>query len=69
MREYSCTEIGMLAGTAIGGALAVVAFSIYNNALFLIITIIGTIFGLLTGKRIDKKFGCKQYEKKELKLK
>jgi len=55
MRDYSYKEIGMLAGAAIGGALAVIAFSISNNVLFFIIAGVGVAAGIIIGEAADRQ--------------
>lgn len=55
MREYSYTEIGMLAGTAVGGVLSVVGFTFFNHILFLFIVGLGAAAGIYIGKSMDKR--------------
>lgn len=55
MRDYSFSELGMLAGAAIGGAIAVIGFSISGNALFFVIAGIGTAVGIILGKTADMR--------------
>jgi hypothetical protein len=44
-KEYSYTVLGMLIGTAIGGAITVPLFSITGNPLFIAFFGLGTAFG------------------------
>ena len=55
MRDYSFSELGMLAGIAVGGAIAVIGFSISGNALFFIAAGFGTAAGLIIGKAADTR--------------
>jgi len=55
MKEYSHKEIGMLVGTAVGGALAVTCFSIWNEYLLFILAGVGIITGTVAGSFVDKK--------------
>jgi len=52
--DYSYAEIGMLAGAALGGALAVIGFSIWNNALFFACAGLGVGLGIFVGRKIDR---------------
>jgi len=55
MKGYSYREIGMLAGTAIGGGAAVLGFSWSGNAMFFTIAVIGIALGLMIGSSFDNK--------------
>lgn len=55
MEGYTYGEIGMLAGTVIGGVLAVAEFVIWNNFSPLICVVLGLCLGSFTGKLMDKK--------------
>ncbi|MDQ2086106.1 hypothetical protein RBH29_06620 [Herbivorax sp. ANBcel31] len=56
MEGYNYTEIGMLAGTAIGGMLAVTEFIIWNSFSPVMCVVFGVCLGILTGRFIDKRF-------------
>jgi len=55
MRDYSFSEIGMLVGVAVGGAIASIGILATGNALFLGVAAICTAAGILTGTMLDKK--------------
>jgi hypothetical protein len=54
-KEYSYTVLGMLIGTAIGGAITVPLYSITGNPLFIAFFGLGTAFGLIYGAGLDRK--------------
>ena len=56
MRDYSYTELGMLIGTSVGGALSIIAFALYHDNFVFIIAALGTVAGLLTGNILNKKY-------------
>ncbi|HHW48709.1 MAG TPA: hypothetical protein GXX14_08860 [Clostridiaceae bacterium] len=55
MRYYSFSEIGMLIGMAIGGAIASIGILATGSALFLGFGAICTAAGIITGSMFDKK--------------
>ena len=55
MKAYSYSEIGMLVGAAIGGALATGGFVISNDPLFFTLAAIGIAAGVILGNAIDRK--------------
>lgn len=55
MGDYSYSEIGMLAGTAIGGVLAVVGISLTGNLLFLLLASIPIAAGILVGNAFERR--------------
>lgn len=54
MGDYSSIEIGMLAGTVIGGLLALLGFLGTGSALFLLVTVVGAFTGIAAGRLIEK---------------
>ena len=54
MKDYNCAEIGMLAGAAIGGAVAVLGFTLTSNILFFIVALLGVVIGVTIGNRLDR---------------
>ncbi|MFZ5985935.1 MAG: hypothetical protein ACOYWZ_02285 [Bacillota bacterium] len=55
LKGYSYTEIGMLAGAALGGGLAVLGFTIWNSSTTFIFALFGIALGVFTGNVMDKK--------------
>ena len=55
MRDYTCSEIGLLTGMAVGGIFGAIGFSITNNALYFILTGIMIATGISVGSVLDKK--------------
>lgn len=55
MKDYTYSEIGMLAGAALGGSLSVIGFTISDNSLFFTIAAFGIAAGLLLGRILDRK--------------
>ncbi len=53
-RSYSYAGLGMLAGTATGGAIGVLLFVFTQNAVFIAITGVGTAIGLILGAGADR---------------
>jgi len=56
MRDYTCSEIGLLTGMAVGGILGAIGFSATDNALYFILTGIMIITGISVGSMLDKKW-------------
>ncbi len=54
-RKYNYTVLGMLIGTALGGAITVPIFAITGNPIFIAFAGLGTAFGLAYGAGLDKK--------------
>ncbi|WP_010247232.1 hypothetical protein [Acetivibrio cellulolyticus] len=55
MKGYSYTEIGMLLGAAMGGAIAVLGFSIWNSLMSYILVGFSILLGIFAGKIVEKK--------------
>lgn len=55
MEGYTYTEIGMLAGTVIGGMLAIAEFVFWDSFPPLVCVVLGVCLGSFTGKLMDKK--------------
>lgn len=55
MKEYSCAELGMLIGAALGGVLAVTGFSVFNSAWFFLLAGIGVAAGVIIGRKMDMR--------------
>jgi len=53
-RRYSYAALGMLIGTAIGGAFGVLLFVFTQQALFIAIAGVGTAIGLVLGAGADR---------------
>lgn len=55
MHDYTYTEIGMLTGTALGGLLAVIGFSVTGRILYLLVSAIAIALGIVVGNYMDRK--------------
>lgn len=55
VKDYSCSEIGMLIGAAVGGILAILGFSVSNNMLFFAFAAAGIAVGVSIGNLMDKR--------------
>lgn len=55
VKDYTYSEIGMLIGIAVGGAIASVGLQQTRNPVFLVFAVICTLAGTMTGKLIDKR--------------
>lgn len=65
MRDYSSTEIGMLIGIAIGGAISAIGILTTSNPLFLAAAAICTAAGVAIGNMADKKRCLEKVKKRE----
>jgi uncharacterized membrane protein YgaE (UPF0421/DUF939 family) len=54
LKDYTCTEIGMLVGAAIGGGLSLLCFIVSNNSLSFLIAGVGIVIGIAAGSMADK---------------
>ncbi len=54
-RKYSYTQLGMLFGIFIGGGIGVLLFVFTNNPIYISITGIGLVVGLLIGAAKDRQ--------------
>lgn len=54
-RKYSYTQLGMLFGIFIGGGIGVLLFVFTNNPIYISITGIGLVIGLLIGTAKDQQ--------------
>ncbi len=54
MKDYTCTEIGMLMGAAVGGGLSLLCFIVSNNSLSFLVAGIGIAIGIITGSMMDR---------------
>ena len=54
-RQYTPTELGMLFGMIIGGAIGVILFAITNDARWFAITGLGLSLGLGIGAMLDSR--------------
>jgi outer membrane lipoprotein SlyB len=54
-RKYTGTELGMLAGIAIGGGLGTALFASTGQPLFIAATGVGLIIGLIIGSGMDRR--------------
>ena len=59
-REYSYTQLGMLFGIFIGGGVGVLLFVFTNNPLFITMTGLGLVIGLIFGAGFDRQKANKQ---------
>ena len=55
MKNYTCSEIGMLTGAGIGGAISIAGFVFWHNVLIFVFILIGIAAGVLLGNMVDKK--------------
>lgn len=55
INDYSRIEIGMLAGTAIGGIIALIGYLATENVAFLLVSVIGAFAGTAAGKVMERK--------------
>lgn len=53
--DYSKIEIGMLAGTAIGGVFALIGYLASKNVAFLLVSLIGALAGTAVGKILENR--------------
>lgn len=60
MKGYSCAEVGMLIGAALGGILSALGFALTSNYFFLILTVVGIIVGVSIGSGLDRKKDAKK---------
>ena len=61
-KKYNYTQIGMLFGIFIGGAIGVLLFVFTENPLYFTITGIGLVLGLLIGAGKDRQVKSGQDE-------
>ncbi len=54
-RKYSGAELGMLLGMAIGGGLGTILFASTGNPVFIAVTGVGLVVGLIIGTEIDRR--------------
>ena len=54
-RNYTGRELGMLLGIAIGGGMGTILFVTTGNPLFVGLTGVGLVIGVLLGTDIDKR--------------
>ncbi len=54
-RKYTGMELGMLLGIAIGGGLGTILFATTGNPLFVGLTGVGLVIGVVIGAGIDKR--------------
>ncbi len=54
-KKYYYAGIGMIIGTGIGGALAVMAYSYTGNPVLIAFAGVGTALGLIFGAGLDKQ--------------
>ena len=59
-REYSYAQLGMLFGIFIGGGVGVLLFVFTNNPLFITVTGLGLVIGLIFGAGFDRQNANKQ---------
>ena len=59
-REYSYAQLGMLFGIFIGGGVGVLLFVFTNNPLFITLTGLGLVIGLIFGAGFDRQNANKQ---------
>lgn len=53
--DYSKIEIGMLAGTAIGGVIALIGYLASENVAFLLVSLLGALAGTVAGKLLENR--------------
>ncbi|NLE94351.1 MAG: hypothetical protein GX600_01530 [Dehalococcoidia bacterium] len=54
-RKYSGAEFGMLMGMVVGGGLGTILFASTGNPVFIAVTGVGLVVGLITGTEIDRR--------------
>jgi hypothetical protein len=54
-RKYSYTQLGMLFGIFIGGGIGVLLFVFTNNPIYISVTGVGLVVGLLIGAAKDQQ--------------
>ena len=64
MKDYSCSEIGMLTGTTLGGLIALLGFMKTYSVLSFLLTVFGMAAGIFIGDCLDRK---KNYAYAEIK--
>jgi hypothetical protein len=64
-RKNYYTGAGLAIGTGIGGAIAMTAYAITSNPVFIAFTGVGTAFGLVFGSALDAKNNKKKNDLKE----
>ena len=54
-RKYTYTQLGMLFGIFIGGGIGILLFVLTNNPIFISVTGVGLVIGLLIGAAKDRQ--------------
>ncbi len=54
-RKCSGAEFGMLMGMVVGGGLGTILFASTGNPVFIAVTGVGLVVGLITGTEIDRR--------------
>jgi len=55
MKGYSYTEIGMLVGAAVGGAIVLLGFTVWNSLMLYILAGLSILLGVFAGNMAEKK--------------